>query len=179
MFQDALLQVDTDHAYTAVAVSENSIDLGDVTPKRVIGAGEEVGFGINIDVAADSTTVKFEIIQTTSAALDAGIIVLAEQTRLAADCPAGALIFMALPPQMPDRGRAALPRSAHHAGRRQRHRDLLGGARPALDVQREADPLRGRGDHQLTLVGRVAGLSPGEDLWQGSSPGSFRGVVRW
>ncbi len=98
MFMDALLQVDDAHAYTGAAVSQRSIDLGDVTPKRAIGIGEEMGFAFFVDVLADSTTVKLEVIQTTDEALTAGLIVLAlflpfavvylkrsEETRLARD----------------------------------------------------------------------------------------------
>lgn len=104
MLRDALCELDTAHAYTAAALSEKSYDLGDVTPKRVIGAGEEVGVGFNVDVAADCTTVKFEVIQADDEALSQNVVVLDEQTRLAADCPAGALIFMAFPPQAPAAG---------------------------------------------------------------------------
>jgi hypothetical protein len=104
MILDSYLQVDSEHAYTGAAVSQRSVDLGNVTPKRVVGVGEELGFGIFVDVAADSTTVKLEVIQTTDEALTAGIIVLAEQTRLAADLPAGGKIFMPLPPQAPAAG---------------------------------------------------------------------------
>jgi len=97
MFLDALLRVCNAQAFTAAAVSERSIDLGNVTPKREIATGEPMGFGINVNVAASSTTVKVEIIETTDEALTAGLIVLSERTFLSADMPAGALIFMPLP----------------------------------------------------------------------------------
>ena len=97
MFIDALGVVSDSQAFTAVAVSTNSIDLGNVTPKREIAVGEAMGFGMNIDVAASSTTVLVEIIQATDAALTAGIIVLSQRTFLSADMPAGALIFMPIP----------------------------------------------------------------------------------
>lgn len=104
MFLDALNLVDDAHAYTGAAVSQRSIDLGDITPKRNIGTGKPVGFAFFADVLADSTTVKLEVITTTDEALSAGIIVLAEQTRLAADLPAGGALFMQLPPQGPTAG---------------------------------------------------------------------------
>ena len=104
MFVDALGLVCDAQAFVAAAVSLSSINLGAVTPKRVIGTGEPMGFAFAIDVAADCTTVKFEIIQTTDAALTAGIIVLAEATRLAADCPAGGLLFLGIPPNAPAAG---------------------------------------------------------------------------
>jgi len=97
MYLDNLLVVSDAQAFTAVAVSTNSIDLSNVTPKREIATGEAMGFGIAVDVAASATTVLFEIIQATDAALTAGIIVLAQRTFLSADMPAGALIFFPIP----------------------------------------------------------------------------------
>lgn len=104
MIKDALGLVSDSQAFTAAAVSTSSIDLGNVTPKRIVGTGEPIGFGIAVTVAASSTTVKLEIIMATDAALTAGIIVLSEQTRLSADLAAGQLIFMPLPPQAPAAG---------------------------------------------------------------------------
>jgi len=98
MFLDALLLVSDAQAFTAVAVSTNSIDLGNVTPKRDIGVGEPMGFGINVDVAASATTVLVELIQATDGALTAGIVVVSQRTFLAADLPLGALHFMPWPP---------------------------------------------------------------------------------
>ena len=98
MFMDALLLVSDAQAFTAAAVSTNSIDLGLYTPKRDISVGEPMGFAFQVDVAASSTTVKIEIITATDAALTAGIIVLAERTLLAADLPLGRLWFLSLPP---------------------------------------------------------------------------------
>lgn len=97
MFLDNLLVVSDAQAFTAVAVSTNSIDLANVTPKREVATGEPMGFGIAVDVAASATTVLVELIQATDAALTAGIVVLSQRTFLAADMPAGALIFMPLP----------------------------------------------------------------------------------
>jgi len=96
MFLDALTLVADAQAFTAAAVT-NSYDLGNITPKREIATGEPMGFGITVDVAASSTTVKVEIIEATDAALTAGIIVLSERTFLSADMPIGAAIFMPLP----------------------------------------------------------------------------------
>jgi hypothetical protein len=104
MFQDALLQVCDAQAFTAAAVSGRSIDLGNVTPKRVIGTGEPVGFAVTVDVLASCTTVKIEVIQATDEALSAGIVVLAERTFLEADLPAGAAVFMDIPVQAPAAG---------------------------------------------------------------------------
>lgn len=97
MYVDVLGRVCNAQAFTAAAVSTDSIDLGNVTPKREIATGEPMGFGISVGVAASSTTVLVEIIQATDAALTSGIVVLAQRTFLAADMPLGALIFMPIP----------------------------------------------------------------------------------
>lgn len=104
MFIDALQRVSNAQAFTAVAVSSDSIDLGNTTPKRAIGDGEPMGFGFGVDVAASSTTVKLEVIMATDAALTAGIVVLVEETRLSADLPVGRLLFLGIPPGEPAAG---------------------------------------------------------------------------
>ncbi len=104
MFLDNLLVVSDAQAFTAAAVSTNSVDLKDVTPKREVGTGEPVGFGITVDVAASSTTVLVEVIQATDAALTAGIIVLEQRTFLSADLPAGRKVFMEIPTPAPVAG---------------------------------------------------------------------------
>lgn len=104
MFLDNLGVVSDAQAFTAAAVSTNSVDLGNVTPKRAIGTGEPMGWGIAVDVAASSTTVKLEAIMATDAALTAGIVVLMEETRLSADLPAGGLLFLPLPASEPAAG---------------------------------------------------------------------------
>jgi len=97
MYLDVLLRVSNAQAFTAVAVSTDSIDLGNVTPKREIAVGEPMGFGLAVNVAASATTVLVELIQATDAALTAGIVVLSQRTFLSADMPLGRLIFMPLP----------------------------------------------------------------------------------
>jgi len=102
MYIDSLLRVCNAQAFTAVAVSASSIDLGlpggvGTPPKREIATGEAMGYGLSVGVAASSTTVLVELIQATDAALTAGIIVHDQRTFLSADMPLGALIFMPLP----------------------------------------------------------------------------------
>lgn len=97
MYVDVLGRVCNAQAFTGAAVSTDSIDLGNVTPKREIATGEPMGFGLAVNVAASSTTVLVEIIQATDAALTTGIVVLAQRTFLSADMPLGALIFMPIP----------------------------------------------------------------------------------
>lgn len=106
MFLDALLKVASAQAFVAAAVSTSSIDIGLITAlsQRQIGTGEPLGFAFQVGVAASSTTVKLEIIMATDAALTAGIIVLAEETRLSADLPLGALLFLGIPPGAPAAG---------------------------------------------------------------------------
>lgn len=109
MYIDSLLRVSNAQAFVAAAVSTDSIDLGTPggvgTPlKRQIGTGEPVGFGFAVTVAASSTTVKLEVVMTTDAALTAGLIVLVEETRLSADLPAGAALFLGIPPGGPAAG---------------------------------------------------------------------------
>jgi len=109
MFIDSLLKVAAAQAFTAAAVSTSSIDLGTpgglgTPPKRAIGDGEPLGFAFGVDVAASCTTVKLEVIMATDAALTTGIIVLVEETRLAADLAAGSLLYLGIPPGEPAAG---------------------------------------------------------------------------
>lgn len=97
MFIDALLRVSTAQAFTAVAVSANSIDLGNVTPKRAIGTGEPMGFAISVDVVLDATSMLIEVISATDAALTTSVVSHASRTVLAAGAAAGALIFIDVP----------------------------------------------------------------------------------
>jgi hypothetical protein len=96
MFIDKFLKVCTAQAFTALAVSTDSIDLGNVTPKRQIGTGEPMGWGVSVDVAASATTVLIESISATDAALTAGILVHGTITKPAAEFAAGALHFVPL-----------------------------------------------------------------------------------
>src|SRR5438128_764859 len=105
MFIDALLKVAAAQPFTVGGqVSGSSIDIGVLAAQRVVGIGSPMGFGVSVDVAASCTTVKLEVIMATDAALTAGIVVVAEETRLAADLPAGGLLFLVLPPDIPVAG---------------------------------------------------------------------------
>jgi hypothetical protein len=106
MFIDSLLKVAAAQAYTAAAVSANSIDLGaaqglNSPPIRQVGTGEPDGFGFNVNVAASATTVLLEIISATDAALTAGIVVEASRQVTGAQAALGALFFLGLPPGSP------------------------------------------------------------------------------
>ena len=70
---DKLSELDSAHALTATAYSTNTIDLGNVTPKRDIGTGERLALVITVDVAADLTTgdetYAFDFVQSANANL--------------------------------------------------------------------------------------------------------------
>lgn len=101
MFLDAFLRVSNAQAFGAGAVSTDSIDLGNVTPKRQIGTGEPMGFGVAVDVAGTVAATKMEIISATDAALTAGILVHAVRDIPLAETVAGALFFLPLPQGTP------------------------------------------------------------------------------
>jgi hypothetical protein len=73
MFVDSLLQLSDAQALTATGYSTNTIDLGDVTPKRDIGNGEALELVVSVDVAADGTTTdetyEFQVVQSANANL--------------------------------------------------------------------------------------------------------------
>ena len=103
MFIDALGRVSNAQAFSATAVSTDSIDLGNVTPNRRIGTGESLGFGMAVIVglAGTTPTFSFDVISATDAALTTSVVVHANYTRLAADLTAGSLHFFPLPPDWP------------------------------------------------------------------------------
>jgi hypothetical protein len=101
MFLDALLLVSQAQAFGAAGVSTNSIDLGNVTPKRKIGTGKEMGFGLALTTGGTVAATLFEIISATDAALTAGILVHASMSIPLAQTVAGALFFLGLPPGTP------------------------------------------------------------------------------
>jgi hypothetical protein len=101
MYLDALGRVSNAQAFGAGAVSTDSVDLGNVTPKREIGTGEPVGFGFVVTTAATVAATTLEVISATDAALTAGILVEATVAIPLADAVAGFSIFVALPPGRP------------------------------------------------------------------------------
>ena len=101
MFLDALLRVSNAQAFGAAAVSTDSIDLSNVTPKRAIGTGEAVGFGVAITTSGTVAATLMEVISATDGALTAGIIVHSARSIPLAEVLAGALFFLPLPPGTP------------------------------------------------------------------------------
>lgn len=106
MYIDSLLQVSAAQAFGAAAVSTNSVDLGlpgglGTPPKRQIGTGEPMGFGVAITTAATVAAPIFEIISATDAALTAGILSHVTETIALAAAIAGFLFFLPLPQGTP------------------------------------------------------------------------------
>ncbi len=100
MYVDAFGLVSDSQAVTATAFSTNTIDLSNATVKRQIGTGEEVGFGVNVEVAADFTsgneTYTFEVVQSANADLSSPDVI-GSVTHTAATLVAGYLFFLPIP----------------------------------------------------------------------------------
>jgi hypothetical protein len=98
MFLDANLQVCADQAVTADAASENTIDFGNTTPKRKMGVGEPMGYGIFIN-AIGTNTGSAKLLAVQSAAADLGSPQTVGQVDLAAaDIAVGKAYFVPVSP---------------------------------------------------------------------------------
>ena len=74
MITDKLLRVSTDQALTTTAVSTDTIDLSQI---RDIGEGDDLFMNFAVTAAlTGGTSVKFEVIGATNAALSSGVVVL-------------------------------------------------------------------------------------------------------
>ncbi len=101
MYVDALGRVSNAQAFGAGAVSTDSVDLGNVTPKRAVGTGEPLGFAFVVTTTATVAPTTLEVISATDAALTAGILTEAQVSIPLADAVAGFAIFVAFPPGRP------------------------------------------------------------------------------
>jgi len=101
MYMDAFLRVSNAQAFGAAAVSTDSIDLSNVTPKRQIGTGEAMGFGVAITTAGTVAATLMEVISATDAALTAGILVHSSRSIPLAETVLGALFFLPIPQGTP------------------------------------------------------------------------------
>jgi len=101
MYLDAFLRVSNAQAFGAAAVSTDSIDLGNVTPKRRIGTSEPMGFGFAVTTAGTVAATLLEIISATDAALTAAILVHASRSIPLAETTIGSLHFVPLPQGTP------------------------------------------------------------------------------
>ena len=88
-------------ALTATAVSTNTIDFGNVTPKNDPGAGEPMALVITVDVAADTAsgneTYTFSLVQSANADLSSNDN-LVDRTIAGASLTAGSKHVIPVPP---------------------------------------------------------------------------------
>lgn len=134
MYIDKLLQVSAQQALTATAYSTNSVDLGNVTPKRRVADGEPLAWMLTVDVAADHTsgdeTYEVDVIQSANADLSSETV-LAKYVILYSTLTAGAKIVLPLPP-----GNVGVA-AARYIGLKY----VLGGTTPTVTVTAELMPL--------------------------------------
>lgn len=104
MFVDALMLLSDAQAVTADAYSTNTIDFGNVTPKRKVGTGEPLVVVVTVDVAADFTTgdetYSFLLVQSANADLSSHETILTV-TRTAAQLAAGTVFEIPVPAGFP------------------------------------------------------------------------------
>lgn len=103
MILDALTRVSDAQDFTGAGdeVSESSIDLGNVTPKRDVGAGEALAvFIVVTTLAADGGggTFQFAFIQSANADLSSGDQLVLSQSVAKAALPAGTIVQIDIPP---------------------------------------------------------------------------------
>lgn len=76
MFVDALQKLSSAQQITADAVSGNTIDLGNVTPKRKLGAGEPMAVVVAISAIGTNTgSAKLTAVYSAAAALTSPVII--------------------------------------------------------------------------------------------------------
>jgi hypothetical protein len=101
MYVDSQNLISDAQAVSADAVSTNTIDLGNVTPKNEIGSGEPMCFAVQVDVAADvangDETYVFEVIQSANANLSSPDILMQREIARAS-LTAGSIHFLPIPP---------------------------------------------------------------------------------
>lgn len=97
MFVDALTLLSSAQQVTADAVSGNTIDFGNVTPKRKIGVGEPMGVQVSITAAGtNSGSAKLTVITSSAANLGTSPTILGELDLAAADLAAGRTYVIAI-----------------------------------------------------------------------------------
>ncbi len=96
MILDALLKVSAAQQVTADAVSGNTVDFGNVTPKRKVAVGEPLALVVCITaIGTNSGSAKIQAIQSAAAALTSPQI-LGEVDLQAADIVAGKVVVVPL-----------------------------------------------------------------------------------
>lgn len=111
MILDALGLLSDAQAFTVTGgLSTNTIDLGNVTPKRQVGDGRPLALTITVDVAADFTTgdetYRFDLIQSAADTLTTPTILasrayIATGSFISTLLVAGYVIVLTLPPGLP------------------------------------------------------------------------------
>jgi hypothetical protein len=98
MILDALLLLSDAQAVSATAYSTNTVDLGDVTPKRSIGDGEPMALVVTCDVALAGTspTLVISFVQSANANLSSDDDLVSSQSFSA--LAAGAQVVLPIPP---------------------------------------------------------------------------------
>jgi predicted RecA/RadA family phage recombinase len=107
MITDKLLRVSTDQALTTTAVSTDTIDLN---VARDMGEGGDLYMNFAVTTAlAGGTSVKFEVIGATNAALSSGVVVLGSSDAvITADLVAGKNVAVRINPQIASTGQRYL-----------------------------------------------------------------------
>lgn len=96
MILDALVKVSAAQQVTADAVSTSSVDTGNTTPKRKMGAGEPMAYVMAITaVGTNSGSSKVQAIMSAAAALSAPVII-GEVDLAAGDLVAGKVVIVPL-----------------------------------------------------------------------------------
>lgn len=102
MILDVQNQLSDSQAVTTDAVSTNTIDCGNPTPKNEIGAGEPMCMVVGVDVSADvanaDETYAFEVIQSANANLSSPDV-LVSRTIAGASLTAGTYHIIGVPPR--------------------------------------------------------------------------------
>jgi hypothetical protein len=102
MFVDANLQLCSAQQVTADAASENTLDLGNVTPKRHIGDGEPMVVSVSITAAGtNSGTADIQVIESANADLSSPTV-LAIRRLATADLAAGKVHLANVPKGKPN-----------------------------------------------------------------------------
>ena len=107
MITDKLLRVSTDQALTTTAVSTDTIDLN---VARDMGEGGDLYMNFAVTTAlTGGTSVKFEVIGATNAALSSGVVVLGSSDAVVtADLVAGKNVAVRINPQIASTGQRYL-----------------------------------------------------------------------
>jgi hypothetical protein len=133
MFVDKLLLVSDAQAFSATGLSTDKIDLGAYqTLRNRIGDGEQMGFLITVDVAADATTgdetYQFDIVTDEDSAFGS-VLVLISYVLSRTLLTAGSRWFLPIPQYQPRERYIAL-------------RLTLGGTTPSITITAALSPAK-------------------------------------